>query len=349
MFGPSGFFSTLNETDTFVQSNNLEVMHDSKTGFNILYRGSKNGRFFVYKALKPEFRGNPIYEELLKKDFNIGFSMTHNGICQYYGLVNFPQTGNCIVMEWVDGCSLEKIIADGNADAGLVKKIICELCDALMYMHNKQVIHRDLKPENILITFNGQNVKIVDFGLSDADSYNTFKSPAGTKIYASPELLNGDTIDCRSDIYSLGVIIGELSSRYRRVSAKCILRNKAKRYNNAAEVKRAILNTGKQRLLSTFVYISLIFAIASGLGWFFKHYVRSASNVEVNDITPHIVQELVQPSITEIETVPENVPDNSVSTKSEYFHQIKEPMDESIDSEYLDALFNQASEQLFIQ
>lgn len=53
----------------------------------------------------------------------------------------------------------------------------------------------DLKPENILITHNGQNVKIIDFGLSDTDDYYIHKDPAGTRVYASPEQLNGQILD----------------------------------------------------------------------------------------------------------------------------------------------------------
>ena len=213
MFGPSGFFQSLGDSDTLASSGDLEIIHDSEEGFNILYRVSKNGRFFVYKALKPEYRGNPIYEDLLKKDFNIGFSLTHPGICQYYGMVNIPQVGNCIVMDWVDGYDLETLIGEGKISKSLSLKLIDELCDALQYMHRKQIIHRDLKPENILVTHNGNNIKIIDFGLSDTDSYNAFKTPAGTKIYASPELLAGEQIDSRSDIYSLGVLIGEMTDR----------------------------------------------------------------------------------------------------------------------------------------
>ena len=253
MLGPSGFFQTLGDSDSPVSTKDLEIIHDSEAGFNVLYRGNKNGRFFVYKALKPVFRGNPVYEELLKKDFNIGFSLTHSGICQYYGMVTLPEVGSCIVMEWIDGCSLETLIANGRISKSLAVKMIDELCDALSYMHRKQIIHRDLKPENILITHNGQNVKIIDFGLSDTDSFATFKAPAGTKIYASPELLAGEVIDNRSDIWSLGVMISELHPFYKHVAKKCLNRNKDKRSATAVEVKKAIMKEKTRRVWNGFL------------------------------------------------------------------------------------------------
>ena len=182
MLGPSGFFLPAGAGNTDHDSNDLELIHSSEEGFNELYRICKNGRFFVYKALKAEFRGNNLYEDLLDKDFNIGFSLNHSGICQYYAKIAHPVIGNCIVMEWIDGCTLESLISKGKIEGKLAKKIICEICDALDYMHRKQVIHRDLKPENIIITHNGLNVKIIDFGLSDTDSYGTLNVPAGTRI-----------------------------------------------------------------------------------------------------------------------------------------------------------------------
>ena len=253
MLGPSGFFLPAEEVNTLHTGNDIELIHTSKDGFNELYRVCKNGRFFVYKALKEDFRGNLLYEELLTKDFDIGFSLTHPGLCQYFGKISHPTIGNCIVMEWIDGCTLEEFITTKGISRQLAQKIICEICDALDYMHRKQVIHRDLKPENILITHNGQNVKIIDFGLSDTDSFATFKAPAGTKIYASPELLAGETIDNRSDIWSLGVMISELHPFYKHVAKKCLNRNKDQRSATAVEVKKAIMKEKTRRVWNGFL------------------------------------------------------------------------------------------------
>mgnify|MGYP003093803669 FL=1 len=282
MFGPSGFFQTFNDAEFPDQSIGLEVIYDSKAGFNILYQVNKNGRFFVYKALKPEFRGNVFYEDLLKKDFDIGFKLTHTAICQYYALIFLPEIGNCIVMEWIDGCSLESLLSNGRLPLEKARKLLCEICDGLDYMHKKQVIHRDLKPENILVTYNGFNAKIIDFGLSDADSYSTYKVPAGTRIYASPELLAGENIDGRSDIWSLGVIIREVSGYYNHIADKCLKRDRRQRFQNATEVKRAILAEGKRRITVLFSYstVSLVILMMAAIIFSFsgnKNEVQSKS------------------------------------------------------------------------
>ena len=259
MLGPSGFFTTSGAEHSNIDSSGLELIHSSEEGFSELYRICKEGRFFVYKSLKRQYRGNLMYEELLSKDFNIGFSLSHSGVCQYYAKIHHPVIGNCIVMEWVDGCTLEELIKAGTIDSRLCEKIICEICDALEYVHRKQIIHRDLKPENIMITHNGQNVKIIDFGLSDADSYGTFKAPAGTRHYAAPELIAGEPVDVRCDIWSLGVIINEISRKYRHVATRCLLHNRSKRYSSAADIKKDIKNAG----LRKFKHIVLMLGVAA--------------------------------------------------------------------------------------
>lgn len=72
MYGPSGFFADIPEDDSIV-SGDLELFRDSPEGFTVLYRCQRSGRFFIYKALKPGYRGLRIYEDMLRKDFEIVF------------------------------------------------------------------------------------------------------------------------------------------------------------------------------------------------------------------------------------------------------------------------------------
>ena len=99
-----------------------------------------------------------------------------------------------------------------------------------------------------MITNNGQNVKLIDFGLSDADWYTLFKNPAGTRDYVSPEQLAGEDVDCRTDIYSLGRIMQELGV-YPRIAAVCVNEDRDKRYSNVQEVRSAILRRDRSHRL----------------------------------------------------------------------------------------------------
>ena len=263
MLGPSGFFLPTGPGSSHHESNDIELIHSSEDGFSELYRVCKNGRFFVYKALKKEYRGNLLYEDLLDKDFNIGFSLSHSGVCQYFAKIVHPTVGSCIVMEWIDGQTLEQMLRADAMDSGLCRKIICEICDALEYIHRKQIIHRDLKPENIMITHNGRNVKIIDFGLSDADSYGTFKAPAGTRHYAAPELIAGEQVDARCDIWSLGLIINEISRKYRHVASRCLQQSRSKRYSSVADIKKDIQNASFRRLMRLILLLVIIVVAAA--------------------------------------------------------------------------------------
>lgn len=343
MLGPSGFFLADGPGSIHSDFDNLELIHSSREGFSELYRICKNGRFFVYKALKKEYRSNLLYEELLKKDFNIGFSLSHSGICQYYAKIEHPLIGSCIVMEWIDGCTLEELIARGRPDSGFAQKIICELCDALDYMHRKQVLHRDLKPENILITHNGQNVKVIDFGLSDTDSYNTLKAPAGTRLYASPELVAGETIDSRSDIWSLGMIINEISGKYRHISRKCLQHDREKRFGNATEVKESIMREGARTITLWIVSIILTAGLAAGIFTLWNSTavttgIPQQSQSEFTVISADTT-DIIQADTTLV--VPAKPPQKPVRTS-----EPPEQKQDNIDAESLDKMFNEAAQQI---
>lgn len=235
----SGFFETPTEAQGPRQGM-FELISSNPESYCEIWRADKDGRFRVYKALKSEYAGDPVYERLLRKEFEIGYSLDHPNICEYYGFVNIPPLGNCIEMEWVDGCSLDTLLPRGAVSKTLAAKIISETCDALAYMHSKQIVHRDLKPSNIMLTYNGNNVKLIDFGLSDSDSHSVLKGSAGTQVYASPELISGGNVDYHTDIFSLGCVIDRLSPSFGKVARKCCQRDPKKRFQSASEVKMAI-------------------------------------------------------------------------------------------------------------
>ena len=169
-----------------------ELLHRSEKGYAEIWRVQKFGQFVVLKALKPEFREDPVYEALLQKEFKIGYSLNHPSLCRTWHFRTHPLLGNCIEMEWVDGVILSDRFREGRPDDALFRKISAELCDAVGYLHSRQVIHRDIKPSNILITHNGDNLKLIDFGLADSDDSAILKMPAGTEAWLAPEVKAGE-------------------------------------------------------------------------------------------------------------------------------------------------------------
>lgn len=268
----SAFFGSYEELSDG-EPGDIQKIHESPESYSILSRMILGGKLVALKSLKPEYVGNPFYEGLLRKEYEIGRSLDHQNICPTLDFINIPNLGNCIVTQWIDGCSLAEWLRTNprrslslskRTDRSAIRKILLELCDALEYLHRNQIIHRDLKPSNIMITRNGQNVKLIDFGLADADWYATFKNPAGTKDYISPEQMAGDSVDCRADIYSLGKIMQRMGV-YSRIAAVCAAEDRDKRYGSVAEARSVILEKGKRRHWIAFAAIASVLAIVLSL------------------------------------------------------------------------------------
>ena len=203
-------------------------------GFNILCKAKRYGRWWVLKGLKEQYRQDENYKNLLHKEFDILISLQHPNIVSAYSMEEIPEMGTCIVMEWIDGITLEhwngkKIEREG---------IFLQLLDAVHYIHAKQIVHRDLKPSNIIITHNGNHVKLIDFGLSDTDDFAILKQPAGTPGYISPEQAASRQADIRNDIFSIGCILEKIlpGKPYTAIIKRCKAPI-AQRYANVDELK----------------------------------------------------------------------------------------------------------------
>ena len=285
----SGFFGKLPVIPEEMAAG-WERIHSSGSGYTELYRSRHGGRSRLYKCLQPQWRNHPVYEALLRKEFEIGFSLAHPGICEYYAFLDVPGKGRCIELEWVEGHTLGERLMEDSIDKGAARKILSELCDALDYMHHRQVIHRDLKPDNILITDNGNNVKIIDFGFSDSDGHIIGKEPAGTRIYAAPELLEGKTVDCRADIYSVGLIMKQLPGIPARVANRCCSPLPEQRYASVQDVKKDAL---RKRVFPYVAALLLALALLAGLV-LYTHYSSRRSQDEADRILEETWEQIQQ-------------------------------------------------------
>lgn len=275
-FGPEG---TVIEDETAP----LEEI-GRRDGPFILYKSSRHRRIVAIKCVRPEFRDNPLYWDMLRKEYEIGHSLNHPNIREYYSLDNDPELGICLEMEWVDGDSLDQLLPECRRNAELRDKIARQILDAVRFMHLKQVIHRDLKPGNILVTRNGQNVKLIDFSLSDSDSHLVLKGNAGTARYASPEQKECGPADFRSDIFSIGVILSEMSDnrRYRNVSRKCMRPDKDRRYPDIDRLEAALFPSSYHGL--GLIAAAVIIALAVSALWMFRQEEPEEEDIDIEAI-----------------------------------------------------------------
>jgi serine/threonine-protein kinase len=141
--------------------------------------------------------------------------MSHPGIVTIYDVAEDEEGQPYLVMEYVEGASLDKALGSnrpGQPGAGWplrqLLSIAVQVADALDYAHRRNVIHRDIKPANILVTPEGW-AKIADFGVAKMVGTSMTHSGmiVGTPAFMSPEQITGGAVDARSDIFSFGILL----------------------------------------------------------------------------------------------------------------------------------------------
>ena len=169
------------------------------------------------KILFPEFAIDPSFVARFRREAQSAANLNHPNIVGVYDWGKERGT-YYIVMEYIDGQSVSDILrADGPIEAKRAAGIAADVAGALGFAHHKGVVHRDVKPGNVLIASNGE-VKVADFGIARAmtssseENLTQTGSVMGTATYFSPEQAQGKPVDPRSDLYSLGVVLYEMSA-----------------------------------------------------------------------------------------------------------------------------------------
>jgi serine/threonine-protein kinase len=178
-------------------------------------------RVLAIKLLKPEFLRNPDYAARFLREARAAGALAHPSIVTIYD-VGEADGHPYIAMELLDGDPLDAVLArDGKLGSDRVLAIGTQLASALSYAHLSGVVHRDIKPSNVMLARDGRSIKLLDFGIArmaeadpgqaDRDSVRTqIGEVLGTPRYMSPEQALGQTVDGRSDLFSVGALLYEL-------------------------------------------------------------------------------------------------------------------------------------------
>jgi serine/threonine protein kinase len=179
-------------------------------------RQTKLDRLVALKVLPPEWGADPAFAERFAREARTLARLNHPHIVAVH---DFGEAGGLyyLVMEFVDGPNLRQVLQDGKLPPEQALALVPQLCEALQYAHEEEVVHRDIKPENILLDRRGR-VKVADFGLAKLlnrpraeFTLTGSRQVMGTLDYMAPEQRNSPlAIDHRADIYSLGVVFYEM-------------------------------------------------------------------------------------------------------------------------------------------
>jgi len=181
-------------------------------------RDLRLGREVAVKVLRHDLARDPSFQVRFRREAQASASLNHPAIVAVYDTgEDRTSTGATpyIVMEYVEGETLRDVLRrEGHLSPERAMSLSADICGALDFSHRNGIVHRDVKPGNVMITPQG-TVKVMDFGIARAvsDSAATMTSTAaviGTAQYLSPEQARGESVDARSDVYSVGCMLYEL-------------------------------------------------------------------------------------------------------------------------------------------
>ncbi len=184
-------------------------------GFGTVYRATdlQVAEDVVLKLLAPQLASDAESRQRFVRELRLARRISHPNVIRIHDLLELDGA-TAISMEWFDGRDLGRVLhEDGPIPAARVHTIAAQALEGLAAAHEVGVLHRDLKPGNLLVG-EGDAVRIVDFGLAavvadDGARLTRSGMMVGTPEYISPEQIRGETMDGRSDLYSLAVVLYE--------------------------------------------------------------------------------------------------------------------------------------------
>ena len=296
------------------------------SGFFRLVIATRFGRKVMLKTLKEEVKDTLKYKEILRKEFDILMSLNSDNIVN---VITWEEAiigiGSCIVMEYVDGQTLDKFLANNPTKKDTLI-VLAELLKAVAYVHDKQIIHRDIKPTNIMVLSDGHHIKLIDFGLADSEAYEILKQPCGTEGYISAEQKCGVN-DVRNDIYSIGCIMKEmrLGWQYQGIIKKC-LSSLEKRPTSTMELLSMVESVSRRRAVGLKAMLFFSSFTIVGICWYYYH----VSQIQSYD---NDMEQTVTTDTSDAEILLESNPPSETLTYTDYtrvLSEVKKIIDEDV-------------------
>ena len=256
---PAGFLEKYDQMERFAGSHGTETF---------LVQQKSNGRLYVAKCYDKNLYSTVQESSILK-------SLNHSGLPAFEDEFQNDKV-ICIVREYVVGKPLDQYITEHNLTKKDIVDICVQLCDILIYLHEQEqpVIHRDIKPQNIIAKPNG-TISLIDFDISRVYHPDTKTDTQfiGTRGYAPPEQYGFSQTDCRTDIYSIGVVLGWLLTgetdtkavaskvghdQLASVYKKCTAFSPEDRFASTKKLKAALIHSAGKRKKAVWRWAAVI-------------------------------------------------------------------------------------------
>ena len=225
--------------------------------FYDVYTAKKFGKWVMLKTLKPEFKDDGKYEEMIEREFDVRYNLAHPNIVMINDFEDVPGVGRCIITDDVYGDSLRTLLDEGKVTEHHIEQLRDRLPAALQYIQDNRVAHHALRPETIIFTENIGNLKLIDVGFE--------QRPALTPSQA------GD------DIVSYGRIILEVLKKtgyhdpqLESVANRCIDADSRRRYRDAHALRAALEGHRSNRLY--IIIIAFLVVMVAILAWLSSPY-----------------------------------------------------------------------------
>ncbi len=258
-------------------------------GMGVVYKteDTKLKRTVALKFLPPELTRDAEAKERFIHEAQAASALQHSNVCNIHDIDETSDGQMFIVMDCYEGESLKEKITRGRMNLEEAINIAVQIASGLSKAHEREIVHRDIKPANIFITADG-TVKILDFGIAKLSGGRTKLTKAGstlgTAAYMSPEQARGEEVNHQTDIWSLGVVLYEMitgqlpfkseygqalvysilnddvppvkqlrenvPSALEHTIARCLEKEKTKRYQNAAQVVGALREIQQEIVLA---------------------------------------------------------------------------------------------------
>lgn len=182
-------------------------------GMGIVYRGFDPmlQRPVAIKVLPPQLAMDPGFVRRFQREAVMAAQLKHPNIVTIHDVGEHEEI-NFIVMEFLEGATLDRWLERGALSLDQVNRIVRQIADALDFAHKRGVVHRDIKPSNIMVSAEG-HVTLMDFGLvraSEGAALTQTGAVMGTPEYMAPEQAQGTVVDHRADIYAFGIVVYRL-------------------------------------------------------------------------------------------------------------------------------------------